>query len=831
MKHTLHFFLITIFLLSGVNSFAENKSNVTYACPTANISYVGTPFCSSDTNTQAVTLTGTDAYLGGVFVSTSGLTLNPTTGAITPNTSTPGVYTVLYTIAADGSCPAVNVTTLVTVLPSNTVTSASSFPVLCINTYMTTITHSTTGATGIGIPTGLPTGVTASWNSNIITISGAPTVAGVFNYSIPLIGGCGSSNAAGTIIVSSNTVSTASSTPTYCLGTPGITITHTTTGATGIQSVSNLPTGVTASWAGNILTISGTSTIAGTFPYSIPLTGGCGTVNATGTITVLPGPGNPTISGGTTTCAGIPVNLTVIGNPEVVFTMTDGSNLYTYTIGSSGIIVIPVSPTITTTYTLISANLNSCSTSVSGPESATTVTVTPTPQFITQIPDITICNGETLNLASQLTSTIPGATFVWSATTSNVNMSSISGNHTNIDQIVDLINSSQNGVINIEVKPQVGSCSGASQQIVVIVKPIPAITSTVATQNTICNNEFVMLTSNSNSSATAYNWQVNSSNGVQIVGGATNGTSTTGLINVQLALINSLTAGTISFNITPVNGICIGATITTVIITVNPTPGTPNGVPTFNICSGESPNLTIAALPNVAGTIFEWEITPSANVSVDVVTTSGSSFPFTINDILTNTSNVAGSVTYSVNTKLGDCEGGTTNYVVNVLPLPDLSVFIDGEITIDGDGNVTPYVLDTGLNTFDHNFEWYLNNTLIVDANSNTYTASEEGEYSVYVTSVVTNCSNFANAIVTESIIEDVTDLVMYPNPTFDSLSFNNINKVMSVQISNQMGQTVLYKDLNTKTGTIDLSDLNVGIYNIVFETESGIVNQRIIKQ
>ena len=291
-------------------------------------------------------------------------------------------------------------------------------------------------------------------------------------------------------------------------------------------------------------------------------------------------------------------------------------------------------------------------------------------------------------------------------------------------------------------------------------------------------------------------------------------------------------AGTISFIITPVNGNCIGAT-NAITITVNPIPGLPLGLPTFNICSGESPNLTIAAYPNVAGTLSEWVITPSANVSVDVTTPSGSSFPFTINDILTNTSNTPGQVTYSVTTKLGDCEGGTTNYVVNVLPLPNLSVFIDGEITIDSDGNVTPYVLDTGLDTFNHNFEWYLNNTLIVGANSNTYTASVEGEYSVYVTSIVTDCSNFANAFVTETTLinDDVTDLVMYPNPTFDSFSFNNINKVMSAQISNQMGQTVLYKDLNTKTGTIDLSDLNVGIYNIVFETESGIVNQRIIKQ
>jgi hypothetical protein len=35
-----------------------------------------------------------------------------------------------------------------------------------------------------------------------------------------------------------------------------------------------------------VITISGTPTATGTFNYTIPLTGGCGSVNATGTITV-----------------------------------------------------------------------------------------------------------------------------------------------------------------------------------------------------------------------------------------------------------------------------------------------------------------------------------------------------------------------------------------------------------------------------------------------------------------------------------------------------------------------------------------------------------------
>ena len=92
-------------------------------------------------------------------------------------------------------------TPTVTVTPNNTASGASSNPTLCKGTALTAISHTTTGATGIGAATGLPAGVTASFASNTITIIGTPTASGTFNYSIPLTGGCGNVNATGTITV------------------------------------------------------------------------------------------------------------------------------------------------------------------------------------------------------------------------------------------------------------------------------------------------------------------------------------------------------------------------------------------------------------------------------------------------------------------------------------------------------------------------------------------------------------------------------------------------------------------------------------------------------
>ena len=48
-----------------------------------------------------------------------------------------------------------------------------------------------------------------------------------------------------------------------------------------------LPTGVTGTWAANVVTISGTPTVAGAaLTYTVTLTGGCGVITTTGTITV-----------------------------------------------------------------------------------------------------------------------------------------------------------------------------------------------------------------------------------------------------------------------------------------------------------------------------------------------------------------------------------------------------------------------------------------------------------------------------------------------------------------------------------------------------------------
>ncbi|MBL7800497.1 MAG: hypothetical protein JNL95_07200, partial [Chitinophagales bacterium] len=145
-----------------------------------------------------------------------------------------------------------------------------------------------------------PSGSTVDWYSSTPALlsSGsntyATTTAGTYSaYSRNTTTTCVSATSTPITLTltPNNTAGSASSTPTLCISTALTAITHTTTGATGISNAgvsgaNGLPAGVSAAWASNTITISGTPTASGTFNYSIPLTGGCGSVNATGTIIV-----------------------------------------------------------------------------------------------------------------------------------------------------------------------------------------------------------------------------------------------------------------------------------------------------------------------------------------------------------------------------------------------------------------------------------------------------------------------------------------------------------------------------------------------------------------
>jgi hypothetical protein len=474
---------VNLTLTSTGNGFClPESSNVLISFIPVNTVAAGTSqtVCinSPITTITLATFGATGATVTGLPVGVTGTwAANVVTISGTPTVS--GTFT--YTVNTTGGCPPATTTGTITVTPANTVGAASSSPTLCINTAMTNITHATTGATGIGAATGLPAGVSAAWAGNVITISGTPTASGTFNYSIPLTGGCGTVSATGTIIVTpANTVAAASSTPTLCVNTALVNITHATTGATGIGAAVNLPAGVSAAWAGNVITISGTPSVSGTFNYSIPLTGGCGTVSATGTITVTPANTVAAASSTPTLC----INIALVNITHATTGATGIGAAVNLPAGVSAawagnVITISGTPTASGTFNYSIPLTGGC-----GTVSATgTITVTAT-NTIAGGANITSCINTAITTFTMATTGATGATFAglpagvtgsWAA-----DVATISGTPT------------VSGTFNYTVTTT-GGCPPASTSGTITINPVHTITAG-ANQDICINNAMTNIT-------------------------------------------------------------------------------------------------------------------------------------------------------------------------------------------------------------------------------------------------------------------------------------------------------------------------------------------------
>ena len=142
-----------------------------------------------------------------------------------------------YTITTTGPCTNPSLSGLITINLNGTIslTSApgSDAQVVCSNSAIANIAYGVGGAGSGTVVTGLPVGVTGSFNAGVFTISGTPTVSGVYNYTVTTTGGsCAQGTANGTITVNAVTLTFTKNNVSVCGTANDASITVTPAGGT-----------------------------------------------------------------------------------------------------------------------------------------------------------------------------------------------------------------------------------------------------------------------------------------------------------------------------------------------------------------------------------------------------------------------------------------------------------------------------------------------------------------------------------------------------------------------------------------------------------------------
>ncbi|WP_430410672.1 PKD domain-containing protein [Kordia sp.] len=403
-----------------------------------------------------------------------------------------------------------------------------------------------------------------------------------------------------------------------------------------------------------------------------------------------------------------------------------------------------------------------------------------------------ICSG-TSSAAINLTSTVAGTTFDWTATaTGGISGFTPVGNSTTIPAQIITTSSTSSGTVTYTVTPSIGNCTGTPVDFVITVNPAPEI-STQPQSSTVCQNG----TPNTLSVATSgtspqYQWYSNTTNsttGGTPIAGATNSdyippTDTVGeifyyceimfasggcsTINSQIASVTVTANATITTQPTPTQSLCVGSTITSPL-TVSFTDGT--GTVSYQWFS----NTTNS---NIGGTA----ITGATNSSYTppVFTMTGNFYYYV-------ELSFAGSGCSNVSSDVAEIEVVETP-VIDVQPITTQTLCqnsIPQDLEVQASG---------GLGTF--SYQWFSNTvnsntggTAIAGATNATFTPSTNTVGTLYYYCIVSQAaSDSCSAISTTSEVNVNAGPAINTQPQSQNLCLGATVNTLTVSFTNGVG-------------------------------------------
>jgi hypothetical protein len=635
--------------------------------------------------------------------------------------------TVTYTVnatssgACSGGTPQPQTVTI-TINPKPAITAMTN--TVCTGTTFTTMPANTTN----GI---VPSGTTYSWSAPTVTGSmtggasgsGASSITGVLTNTTtntqtatyvvtPTANGCSGSAFTLTVSIRPKPTINSSPTETFCSGMQG-----------DLAITSTIP--ATYSWlTTDNPNTTGESTTAQTGEFINNYIVNTGTAVTTLVYTVTP-------TSTTGSCTGNAVTATVTVNPQAAITaMTNtvcstGSFTVTPVHGANGIV-----PT-GTTYSWLSPGVTGGVTNGSGGSGApnmqgslinpTTVAQTAT---YTITPQTGFCVGSTFTLTTTVNPAAainnmsatactgtgftltpvnatngivpPGTTYSWSApgvTGSMTGGATGSGASSITGVLTNTTSTSQSA--SYTVTPVSGSCTGSNFVSAITVNPkavITAMTNTVCTGTTFTLTP-VNVTNGVVPSGTTYSWSMPS-----VTGGMTGGVTGSAATSITGALTNTTSvAQTATYTVTPLSGSCTGSAFT-LTVTVNPRAAITamsNTVCTGTTFTTTPVNATNGTVPS--GTTYSWSAPSVTGSMMGGGTGSGAAG---ITGILTNTTSVAQTATYTITPASGSCSGSNFTLTLTVNPKATITAMTNTVCTATGftstPVNVTNGVVPSG---------------------------------------------------------------------------------------------------------------------------------------
>ena len=450
---------------AGPCSFVSDVVTIAISSsPSANFSYAQPTYCQNNSDPSPIFGLGAS---GGVFSAGAGLAVNSGTGIIDLSASTPGVYSVMNFIAANGSCPSASASTPVTVVATPATPSASSNPIVCdggtLNLTTPTVASATYDWAG-------PNGYTSSSQNPTIT---PVNTADAGNYTVSVtVNGC--TSALGTTAVTITPL-------------PAVSIVNGASTAICINDSVTLTASGATSYVWNTTETSASITVQPTVQTIYTVTGtenGCDNtdqitvnINNPAVLTTVPTTGQSNCDQPT----GSVVGLVASGNGGFGYLWTDASG---NAVGvSSDLTNVPAGD-----YSVTITDINGCS-AVFGPYSVSNFP-TPTSPTIT-IDNANPCLGGSFTATASL---IAGASYNWSGpggfTSSGITIS------------IDPIDNSNQG--NYCVTATVNGCPSSPACQIVGITPLPIIDiAALGNDSSACINETITLTA---SGGNSYSW-------------------------------------------------------------------------------------------------------------------------------------------------------------------------------------------------------------------------------------------------------------------------------------------------------------------------------------